>query len=79
MRIETKNNRIKLLKNLKRKKNMTGHQLIEKLQSSWNLDAEAFVNTTEGEFKIFDVIGTMNDEITIECVNPNTGNTMEPK
>jgi hypothetical protein len=58
---------------------MTGRELLKRLENAWNLDAEVFVNTTGGEFRVFDLVGTMNDEITIECVNPDTGNTMEEK
>ena len=58
---------------------MTGRELLKRLENACNLDAEVFVNTTGGEFRVFDLVGTMNDEITIECVNPDTGNTMEEK
>ena len=58
---------------------MNGKTFLQKLEAAWNLDSEVYVNTPWGEFKVFDIIGTMSDEITIECVNPNTGNTMENK
>ena len=58
---------------------MTGRELINHLEAAVDPDAEVFVNTTLGEVRIFDVITHYHGEITIECVNPSTGNTMEGK
>lgn len=57
---------------------MTGRELLKELETAWDLDADVFVNTTNGEFRIFDIITHYHGEITIECVNPNT-NEMEEK
>ena len=56
---------------------MTGKQLLEKLQNSVNPDAEVFINTTHGEFRIVDVLTHYQSEITIECVNPYTNKDCE--
>ena len=58
---------------------MTGRELLNHLEAAISLDAEVFVNTTGGEFRVFDIITHYPGEITIECVNPYTGNTMEEK
>ncbi len=58
---------------------MTGRELLNHLEAAVDLDAEVFVNTTMGEVRIFDIITHYHNEITIECVNPETGNTMEEK
>lgn len=52
---------------------------MNRLEAAVDIDAEVCVNTTLGEVKIFDIITHYHGEITIECVNPNTGNTMEAK
>lgn len=49
---------------------MDGHELLNKLGQALNLDAEVYVNTTHGVFRIVDVITHYQDEITIECVDP---------
>lgn len=49
---------------------MDGHELLNKLSNALNLDAEVYVNTTHGVFRIVDVITHYQDEITIECVDP---------
>lgn len=51
---------------------MNGQELLNKLENAINLDAEVFINTTHGEFRIMDVITHYQNEITIECVNPYT-------
>lgn len=51
---------------------MDGHELLNKLSQALNLDAEVYVNTTHGVFRIVDVITHYQDEITIECVDPDT-------
>lgn len=58
---------------------MTGRELMDRLEAAVDIDAEVCVNTTLGEVRIFDVITHYRGEITIECVNPYTGNTMEVK
>lgn len=58
---------------------MTGRELLKRLENACNLDADVYVNTTGGEFRIFDIISHFPGEIMIECVNPDTGNTMEEK
>ena len=47
---------------------MTVRQLINKLNSSWNLDAEVKINTPEGEFKIQDVVTQYDDQVYIDIV-----------
>lgn len=47
---------------------MTVRQLINKLNSSWNLDAEVTINTPEGEFKIRDVATQYDDQVYIDIV-----------
>lgn len=47
---------------------MTVRQLINKLNSSWNLDAEVVVNTPEGEFEIQDVVTQYDDQVYIDIV-----------
>lgn len=47
---------------------MTVRQLINKLNSSWNLDAEVKINTTEGEFEIQDVVTQYDDQVYIDIV-----------
>lgn len=49
---------------------MDGHELLNKLSHALNLDAEVYVNTTHGVFRIVDIITHYQDEITIECVDP---------
>lgn len=49
---------------------MNGHELLNKLSHALNLDAEVYVNTTHGVFRIVDVITHYQNEITIECVDP---------
>jgi hypothetical protein len=56
---------------------MTGQELLNKLENAINLDAEVFINTTYGEFRIMDVITHYQNEITIECVNPYTNKDCE--
>ena len=56
---------------------MNGQELLNKLENAINLDAEVFINTTHGEFRIVDVITHYQDEITIECVNPYTNQDCE--
>lgn len=51
---------------------MDGQKLLNKLSQALNLDAEVYVNTTHGVFRIVDVITHYQDEITIECVDPDT-------
>lgn len=58
---------------------MTGRELMKRLKAAVDIDAEVYVNTTLGEVRIFDIITHYHEEITIECVNPETGNTMEEK
>ena len=58
---------------------MTGRELMKRLKAAVDIDAEVCVNTTLGEVRIFDIITHYHGEITIECVNPETGNTMEAK
>lgn len=47
---------------------MTVRQLINKLNSSWNLDAEVKINTPEGEFPIQDVVTQYDDQVYIDIV-----------
>lgn len=47
---------------------MTARQLINKLNSSWNLDAEVLINTPEGEFEIQDVVTQYDDQVYIDIV-----------
>lgn len=47
---------------------MTVRQLINKLNSSWNLDAEVVVNTPEGEFEVQDVVVQYDDQVYIDIV-----------
>ena len=47
---------------------MTVQQLIDKLNLSWNLDAEVLINTPEGEFKIQDVVTQYDDRVYIDIV-----------
>lgn len=56
---------------------MNGRELLEKLDRAINLDADVFINTTHGEFRIVDVITHYQNEITIECVNPYTNKDCE--
>ena len=49
---------------------MDGHELLNKLSHALNLDAEVYVNTTHGVFRIVGVITHYQNEITIECVDP---------
>lgn len=49
---------------------MDGQKLLNKLSQALNLDAEVYVNTTHGVFRIVDVITHYQNEITIECVDP---------
>lgn len=56
---------------------MTGQELLNKLENAINLDAEVFINTTHGEFRIVDILTHYQDEITIECVNPYTNQDCE--
>lgn len=43
-------------------------ELVEKLQGSWNMDAEVVINTEQGEFPIQDVITHYDNEVTIDIV-----------
>ena len=56
---------------------MNGQELLNKLENAINLDAEVFINTTHGEFRIVDVITHYQNEIMIECVNPYTNKDCE--
>ena len=47
---------------------MTVRQLINKLNASWNLDAEVKINTPEGEFEIQDVVTQYDDQVYIDIV-----------
>lgn len=47
---------------------MSVRDLIDILNSSWNLDAEVIVNTSEGEFEIQDVVTQYDDQVYIDIV-----------
>lgn len=47
---------------------MTVRELINKLNSSWNLDAEVVVNTPEGEFEVQDVVTRYDYQVYIDIV-----------
>ena len=47
---------------------MTVRQLINKLNASWNLEAEVVVNTPEGEFEIQDVVTQYDNQVYIDIV-----------
>jgi len=47
---------------------MTVSQLIDRLNASWNMDAEVIINTPQGEFKIQDVVTQYDDQVYIDIV-----------
>lgn len=47
---------------------MSVRELIDILNSSWNLDAEVLINTPEGEFEIQDVVTQYDDQVYIDIV-----------